>query len=66
MDSQLFSSVAEGPVVARKGMREEQHGVMGLFPGLATTGRPIKLEMNHFTIYLKIPNVMIFMYDVTF
>ena len=47
-------------------MREEQHGVMGLFPGLATTGRPIKLEMNHFTIYLKIPNVMIFMYDVTF
>ena len=60
MDSQLFSSVAEGPVVARKGMREEQHGVMGLFPGLATTGRPCKLETKHFTINLKIPNGMIY------
>ena len=42
-----------------------QHRVTGLFPGKATTGRPCKLETNHFTISLKIPEGMIYMYDVT-
>jgi len=37
--------------------------VAGQYPG--TAGRLCKLEANHFTINLKIPDGMIYMYDVT-
>merc|ERR1712096_551180 len=42
-----------------------QPRVTGLFPGKSTTGRPCTIETNHFTISLKIPEGMIYMYDVT-
>ena len=59
------SSLEKLFMVPEEELLQLQHRVRGLFPGQATTSRPCKLETNHFTINLKVPNGMIYMYDVT-
>ena len=63
-DLSTDSSLSPACSLEKLSMTEEllppQHRVTGLFPGLATTGRPCKLETKHFTINLKIPSGMIY------
>ena len=51
-----------GSVDANHDFLPPQSRLSGLFPG--TTGRPCKLQTNHFPISLKFPEDVIFMYDV--
>ena len=66
-DLSTDSSLSPACSMSQLSMMEEllppQQRVAGYFPGSA--GRLCKLESNHFTVNLKIPNGMIYMYDVT-
>ena len=42
-----------------------QPRITGLFPGGKEGSRPCKLQANHFTVSLNVPEGMIYMYDVT-
>ena len=51
-----------GSVGANHDFLPPQSRLSGLFPG--TTGRPCKVQTNHFPISLKFPEDVIYMYDV--
>ena len=62
-DSGLSPACSMSQLSMMEELLPPQQRVAGYFPGSA--GRLCKLESNHFTVNLKIPNGMIYMYDVT-
>lgn len=42
-----------------------QQRIKNLFPGLSNKGRPCKVETNHYSLSIKIPEGIIYMYEVT-
>ena len=46
------------------GIFPPQKRVDGSFPGLANTGRPCTLETNHYTLGVKIPEGVVYMYEI--
>ena len=46
-------------------LRPPQQRTKGLFPGLANTGRPCRVQTNHFSLSVKVPQGVVHMYEVT-
>ena len=42
-----------------------QQRVRNLFPGLSNKGRPCRVETNHYSLQVKLPEGIIYMYEVT-